>query len=623
MSLSIQPEEQRSITVRAPAKINLHLGVGRPHDDGFHPLDTVFQAVGLYDDVRATDGDGTVTVEPAAYLPDDVLADLTDQRDNIVVRAARAARRDRRGHLPALPGRPAHREAHPRRRAGWPAARPTPRPRWSRWTGCGASTPRTTPCSTWPPGWAATCRSRCSAAPLTARAAVSACTRSATATTWWWVVVPSREGLATPSVYRRFDEMFPDAPATPASSAAVVAALSSELPEHLAAALHNDLEAPAIDLRPELGELIAHGEAEGALRGLVSGSGPTVVFLCESGDHARALADRLQGDDLPVVLVANGPVAGAPWGSDGQPRQPRTRLEGVRRPPAARRRLARRGRGRADRGGRPQRRRQDHAARGDDRPGAARLRPRVEHARDAGRLPAPARRAGRHPLGARGRARRPRRPRVGRRPPHPRDRRGAAGRRHPRPGRPRAQRRRAPPVRAGRAAARRPRPDRARRAHQPPRRRGRRLAGPTPGGPPVGAGRGDPRPLVPRRGLPVDVGGPRRRRGRLRGRLRGVRPGQGRASAAGLRHRGAPPEPGAQGARLAAPRAAGAHLEAEVPHRRRQHAHRGPAAAARPLRAAAVRGPAARQGRPRHRGRRPRARRPDAAAPRHLAAGPW
>ena len=44
---------------------------------------------------------------------------------------------------------------------------------------------------------------------------------------------------------------------------------------------------------------------------MVSGSGPTVVFLCWSGDHARSLADTLQGDDLPVVLVANGPVAGA------------------------------------------------------------------------------------------------------------------------------------------------------------------------------------------------------------------------------------------------------------------------------------------------------------------------
>jgi 4-diphosphocytidyl-2-C-methyl-D-erythritol kinase len=90
-----------------------------------------------------------------------------------------------------------------------------------------------------------------------------------------------------------------------------VSALASGDPERLAAALHNDLLAAAIDLRPELGDLIAHGEAEGALRGMVSGSGPTVVFLCGSGDHARSLADRLQDEDRPVVLVANGPVSGA------------------------------------------------------------------------------------------------------------------------------------------------------------------------------------------------------------------------------------------------------------------------------------------------------------------------
>ena len=70
-----------------------------------------------------------------------------------------------------------------------------------------------------------------------------------------------------------------------------------------------------LDLRPDLEKQIAFGEAEGALRGLVSGSGPTCVYLCESGDHARAVAGALvasAGDAAPpVVLVANGPVAGA------------------------------------------------------------------------------------------------------------------------------------------------------------------------------------------------------------------------------------------------------------------------------------------------------------------------
>jgi len=75
--------------------------------------------------------------------------------------------------------------------------------------------------------------------------------------------------------------------------------------------LHNDLQEPAIDLRPDLGELISSGEAEGALRGIVSGSGPTCAFLCGSPDEARAVAGALQSPAVPNVLVVNGAVAGA------------------------------------------------------------------------------------------------------------------------------------------------------------------------------------------------------------------------------------------------------------------------------------------------------------------------
>ncbi len=136
----------------------------------------------------------------------------------------------------------------------------------------------------------------------------------------------------------------------------------------------------------------------------------------------------------------------------------------------------------------------------------------------------------------------------------------------------------------------------------------------------VGARRRDPRPVVPRRGLRVDLGGPRRLGRRLRGRLLVVRPRPGRAPAAERGHRAAPPQPGPQGARLAASRPAGPDLQAEVPHRRRQRADRRRARAARPAGAAAVRDPAARQGRHRRRGRRPEARRADAAVARDLAA---
>ena len=91
----------------------------------------------------------------------------------------------------------------------------------------------------------------------------------------------------------------------------LVKAVAAGDPLALAALLHNDLQAPAIDLRPDLGVLLERGESEGALRGIVSGSGPTCAFLCESGDHARDLAGALGRLGHDVVLVTNGAVAGA------------------------------------------------------------------------------------------------------------------------------------------------------------------------------------------------------------------------------------------------------------------------------------------------------------------------
>ena len=75
-----------SLTVRAPAKINLHLGVGAPREDGFHPLTSVYQAVGLYDDLTVADADG--------WSVDVTVSDWMDRThvplagDNIVDRAA-------------------------------------------------------------------------------------------------------------------------------------------------------------------------------------------------------------------------------------------------------------------------------------------------------------------------------------------------------------------------------------------------------------------------------------------------------------------------------------------------------------------------------------------------------
>ena len=44
----------RKVLVSAPAKVNLALRVGPPRLDGFHPLETVFEALDVYDDVLAS-----------------------------------------------------------------------------------------------------------------------------------------------------------------------------------------------------------------------------------------------------------------------------------------------------------------------------------------------------------------------------------------------------------------------------------------------------------------------------------------------------------------------------------------------------------------------------------------
>ena len=129
--------------------------------------------------------------------------------------------------------------------------------------------------------------------------------------TWWWVAVVNAEGMSTPAVYRHFDELNPDADPTPPDADDLLAAIAAGDVDGLAASLRNDLQEAAFDLRPDLSDVIDLGHREGALRGIVSGSGPTCVFLADSADAARAVAGAFTEADHEVVLVTHGPVAGA------------------------------------------------------------------------------------------------------------------------------------------------------------------------------------------------------------------------------------------------------------------------------------------------------------------------
>jgi 4-diphosphocytidyl-2-C-methyl-D-erythritol kinase len=294
-----------SYTVRAPAKINLHLGVGAPRDDGFHPLLTVYQAVGICDDVTVSKSAGWSLGVTVPHWMDADQVPVTG--DNIVDRAARLLA-DHHGieakaevsiakSIPIAGGM-----------AGGSADAAAALVALDRLWGVETSDDDLLRIA----------GELGSDVPFALIGGTALGTGRgelvepvADDATWWWVAVISDEGLSTPAVYRHFDELNPDADPSPPDADDLLQAVASGDVDALAATLRNDLQEAAFDLRPDLADLVTFGEAEGALRGLVSGSGPTCVFLTESADDARAVASAFTGEGHEVVLVSHGPVAGA------------------------------------------------------------------------------------------------------------------------------------------------------------------------------------------------------------------------------------------------------------------------------------------------------------------------
>lgn len=291
------------VRARAAAKINLHLGVGAVRDDGYHDLCTVYQAISLFDEVTAEPAE-TWRIETRTQPYVDRSA-VPSVGDNIVTRAGALLAElhgvEQRADVVVEKSIPVAGGL-----AGGSADAAatlvvldrlwelqTPREELERLAAqLGSDVPFALLGGTGHgSGRGELVR------PVPDRGE------------WWWVVVPQRVGLSTPAVYRHFDDMVPDA-GRPASSDAVIEAVATGDPRTLAAALHNDLQRPVFDLRPDLRNLIALGESEGALRGLVSGSGPTCVFLCDSEDDATAVVDGLRYTGHVTALTATGPAPG-------------------------------------------------------------------------------------------------------------------------------------------------------------------------------------------------------------------------------------------------------------------------------------------------------------------------
>lgn len=306
MSLLSFPE---AVHVRAPGKINVYLGVGDRHDDGYHALATVFQAVSLYEDVIARRSDEFSIVVKGVADPSTV--PLDDR--NLAMRAAKL--------LASVTGHDGGVALELRKSV--PVA-------GGMGGGSADAAAALLACDTlWGTGMSPM-RLHELAARLGADVPFALHGGTAVGTgrgdqlnpalargRFDWVLVMSDDGLSTPEVYRRLDQqratgdaLADDPPMSLEVPIPVLQALRAGDPNSLAACMHNDLEAAAVEDRPELQDTIRAGLDAGALSGIVSGSGPTIAFLCEGADSARFVQQQLeeQGRD---ALHVHGPVGGA------------------------------------------------------------------------------------------------------------------------------------------------------------------------------------------------------------------------------------------------------------------------------------------------------------------------
>lgn len=289
------------VKVVSPAKINLYLGVGPLRADGFHELATVFQAVDLNDEL---------TAEPAPSLSLEVAdgeQDVPSGPENLALKAALSLQeRFGTGHGAALSLTKKIPVAGGMAGGSTDAA--------AALTACNAL-------------WGAPA-THAQLLDLAAQLGsdVPFCLHGGTAlgssrgevltpvlTTgeFTWVIAASFAELSTPAVYRRYDEIHGEDVAAPSVPAELLVALRQGDQVAVGQHLHNDLQRPAISMLPELDMLLEAGRDNGALGAMVSGSGPTCVFLARDYEHGLELAVMLSATGIcRSTQLATGPAQG-------------------------------------------------------------------------------------------------------------------------------------------------------------------------------------------------------------------------------------------------------------------------------------------------------------------------
>ena len=291
-----------TITAKAPGKINPVLRAGPREESGYHELFTVFHAVDLWESVTVKDADA-FSVTLGGDLPlDQVPLDET----NIVVQAGMALAAEI-GHTGA-----AHLHIDKRIPVGGgmgggsadaAAALVALNELWGNRAdadtlhtlaaGLGADVPF-------------------------ARRGGSALGRGngsdlepLASSSFFWVLMPIDHHLSTKEVYGHFDQLtqgdVEDLPSELPTE--LIQALASGDAETLSIFMENDLGPIAADLYPRLISGLMDSEMGGALRTMVSGSGPTLVALTRDATHQAELVQSLQDKGhrpIPTVSTPRG-----------------------------------------------------------------------------------------------------------------------------------------------------------------------------------------------------------------------------------------------------------------------------------------------------------------------------
>ena len=297
----------RGVIARVPAKVNLQLAVGPLGDDGFHEVTTVFQAISLFDDVTvatAPENNGIsiqITGQTSKGVPSD--------SSNLAVKAATLMIKKYdlpndlniklKKEIPVAGGM-----------AGGSADAAGVIVGLDSLFELGLSRDEM----------------EMVGSKIGADVPFSICGGVAIGTgrgdqitpalfkgSYNWVLALSGQGLATPSVYAECDRLREGLSiSTPVVSEQLMQALRAGDAKALGKSLSNDLQPAACSLRPALRLVLDVGIDYGALGGIVSGSGPTVVFLVKDDDHAMDLTVALSSSGvISSVVRATGAVAGA------------------------------------------------------------------------------------------------------------------------------------------------------------------------------------------------------------------------------------------------------------------------------------------------------------------------